>query len=63
MTITAEPMEHKFFLIVKVTVRTAYPELIDAMRELQAKTELQLTSTKNVKVLKHEILRKHAKTH
>jgi len=63
MTITAEPMEHKFFLIVKVTVRTAYPELTDAMRELLAKTELQLTSTKNVKVLKHEILRKHAKTH
>jgi hypothetical protein len=56
-------MDHKFFLIVRVTVRSPFPEMADALKELQSKTEIQLTSTKNVKVLKHEIVRKNLKTH
>ena len=56
-------MEHKFFLIVKVTVRSKLPLISDMLHELQSKTELNMTSTKNVQVLKHEIVGKKLKTH
>jgi hypothetical protein len=56
-------MEHKFFLIVKVTVRSNLPQISDMLHELQSKTQIQLSSTKNVQVLKHEIVGKKLKTH
>ncbi len=49
-------MEHHIYMLVKVTVRTGYKDPDDATKELQSKMELQVGSTKNVKVLKHEIL-------
>ena len=49
-------MEDKIFLLVKVTVRTTFRDVHDAIKELQSKTELQISSTKNVKVLRHEIM-------
>jgi len=56
-------MEDRIFLLVKVTVRTNYKDVHDAIKELQSKTELQISSTKNVKVLKHEIMQLKTKTH
>jgi hypothetical protein len=56
-------MEDKIFLLVKVTVRTTYKDIHDAIKELQAKTDLNVGSTKNVKVLKHEIMQLKTRTH
>jgi len=56
-------MEDKIFLLVKVSVRTTYRDVHDAIKELQAKTELQISSTQNVKVLKHEIMQLKTRTH
>jgi len=56
-------MEDKIFLLVKVTVRTTYKDVHDAIAELQSKTALQIASTKNVKVLKHEIMQLKTRTH
>jgi len=56
-------MEDKIFLLVKVTVRTTYQDISDAMKELQSKTDLTVGSTKNVKVLKHEIMQLKTRTH
>jgi hypothetical protein len=63
MPIAFKDMEDRIFLLVKVTVRTSYKDVHDAIKELQSKTELQLTSTKNVKVLKHEIMQLKTMTH
>ena len=56
-------MEDKIFLLVKVTVRTTFRDVHDAVKELQSKTELQISSTKNVQVLKHEIMQLKTRTH
>ena len=56
-------MEDKIFLLVKVTVRTNYKDVHDAIKELQSKTELQISGTKNVQVLKHEIMQLKTRTH
>lgn len=56
-------MEDKVFLLVKVSVRTTYRDIYDAIKELQAKTELQISSTRNVKVLKYEIIQLTTRTH
>jgi hypothetical protein len=56
-------MEDKIFLLVKVIVRTSYKDVHDAIAELQSKTELQVSSTKNVKVLKTEIMQLKTRTH
>ncbi|MDO3627594.1 hypothetical protein [Mucilaginibacter sp. BT774] len=56
-------MEDKIYLLVKVTVRTSYKHIHDAIAELQSKTEMQISSTKNVKVLKHEIMQLNTRTH
>lgn len=55
-------MEEKIFLLIKVTVRTSYKDFHDAVKELQSKTEYQIGSTKNVKVLKSEILQLKSRT-
>jgi hypothetical protein len=56
-------MEHKIYMLVRVTVRTEYKDPHDATKELQSKTELQVGSTKNVKVIKHEIMQLKTRTH
>lgn len=56
-------MEDKLFLLVKVTVRTTHKQVHDAIQELQSKTQLTVSSTKNVKVLKTEIVQLKTRTH
>jgi hypothetical protein len=56
-------MEDKIFLLVKVTIRTTHKTTRDAMLELQSKTALQVGSTKNVSVLKTEIMQLKTRTH
>lgn len=56
-------MEDKIFLLVKVTIKTSYSDIHDALKELQSKTDLQLSSTKNVRVLKTEIMQLKTRTH
>jgi hypothetical protein len=56
-------MNDKIFLLVKVTVKTTYSTIHDAIEELQSQTELSVTSTKNVKVLKTEIMQLKTRTH
>ena len=54
-------MEDKIFLLVKVTIKTNYPRISSAIEELQSKTDLRVTSTANVKVLKTEIMQLNTK--
>lgn len=49
-------MEDKIFLLVKVTIKTNYPLFSSAIKELQSKTDLRVSSTANVQVLKTEIM-------
>jgi hypothetical protein len=49
-------MEDKIFLLIKVTVKTSFRDIHNAITELQRETDLTITSTKNVKVLKAEIM-------
>ena len=63
MPIMLNAMEDRIFLLLKVTVRTNYKDVHDAIKELQSKTELQISSTKNVMVLKYEIMQLKTKTH
>jgi len=56
-------MEDKIFLLVKVTVKTTHKNIREAIQELQTKTALQVSSTKNVKVLKTEIMQLKTRTH
>ncbi|MGN6398711.1 MAG: hypothetical protein ACTHMI_24285 [Mucilaginibacter sp.] len=49
-------MEDRIFLLVKCTVRTSHKHIHEAIQELQSQTALQVSSTKNVKVLKTEIM-------
>ncbi|MDP9076108.1 MAG: hypothetical protein M3O71_01690 [Bacteroidota bacterium] len=56
-------MEDKIFLLVKVTIKTMHSNIHDAIQELQSKTDLQVSSTKNVKVLNTEIMQLKTRTH
>ncbi|MCO5951017.1 hypothetical protein [Mucilaginibacter flavidus] len=56
-------MEGTIFLLLKITIKTTHKNIHDAIRELQSKTELNVSSTKNVKVLKTEIMQLKTKTH
>jgi NAD-dependent SIR2 family protein deacetylase len=56
-------MEDKIFLLVKVTISTTHSDIHDAIKELQSKTDLQLSSTQNVRVLKTEIMQLRTRTH
>jgi hypothetical protein len=47
-------MEDKIFLLVKVTIETTHPIIHDAIAELQ-NSDVAITSTENVKVLRTEI--------
>jgi len=55
-------MTDKIFLLVKVTIKTKHKNIHDAIQELQDATTLQLTSTKNIEVLKSEIMKMNTKT-
>jgi DNA replication protein DnaD len=55
-------MEDKIFLLLKVTIKTSYKDTQQAIKELQTKTLLNVSSTKNVKVLKTEIMQLKTKT-
>lgn len=56
-------MEDTIFLLVKVTVKTTHNSIHHAISELQSKTDLNVGSTKNVKVLKTEIMQLKTRTH
>ncbi|MFD0833562.1 hypothetical protein [Mucilaginibacter boryungensis] len=55
-------MEDRIYLLVRCTVKTTHKIIHDAITELQAGTQLQVSSTKNVKVLKTEIIQLNTKT-
>lgn len=55
-------MEDRIFLLVKCTIKTKHPNIHDAIQEFQDGTTLQLTDTKNVKVLKTEIIKMNTKS-
>jgi len=55
-------MQDRIFLLIKCTVKTRYRDIHDAIAELQSETELGLTSTPNVEVLKAEIIKMNTKT-
>jgi len=55
-------MEDTIFLLVKVTIKTTHKNIHDAIQELQTKTAYHIGSTKNVKVLKTEIMKLKTKT-
>ncbi|QTE40894.1 MULTISPECIES: hypothetical protein [Mucilaginibacter] len=44
------------YLLIKVTVNTPYKHIHNAISELQRETNLSITSTNNVQVLKTEIM-------
>ncbi len=54
-------MEDKIFLLVKVTIKTTHSKIHDAIQELQTKTDLQVSSTPNVKVLQTKIIELNTK--
>ena len=55
-------MQDRIFLLVKCTIETNHKQIHEAIKELQNGTELQLTSTKNVKVLHSEIMKMNTKS-
>ncbi|WP_175403965.1 hypothetical protein [Mucilaginibacter sp. PPCGB 2223] len=46
----------KIFLLIRVTVRTEYQHIHDAIQELQKETDYHIGSTENVEVLETEIM-------
>ena len=55
-------MEDRIYLLVRCTVNTNHKHIHDAIQEFQDGTTLRVTSTKNVKVLKTEIVKMNTKT-
>lgn len=49
-------MEHHIYLLIRVKVSTALKDTFNAAKELQSNTAFKIGSTKNVKVLKSEII-------
>lgn len=56
-------MEDKIFLLVKVTIKTTHLNIHDAIAELQQITDVEITSTKNVKVLRTKIIPLNTRKH
>ena len=54
-------MEDKIFLLVKVTIETTHPIIHDAIAELQ-NSDVDITSTENVTVLRTEIIPMNTRT-
>ena len=55
-------MEDTIFFLLKIAIKTKHNRTKDAIEELQSKTEVYVSSTKNVKVLKTEIMQLNLKT-
>ena len=55
-------MEDRIYLLVRCTVKTNHKQIHDAIQEFQDGTTLQVSSTKNVKVLKTEIMKMNTRT-
>jgi len=49
-------MQDTLFLLIKVTVKTPYKHIHNAISELQRETDYHIGSTKNVEVIKTEIM-------
>jgi hypothetical protein len=49
-------MKDTLYLFIKVVVETSYPNIHDAIDELQTQTNYSIGSTSNVKVLETEII-------
>lgn len=49
----------KILLLVRLVVTTSHTHNNEAIKELEAKSKLNIPSTKNVRVLKAEILKTH----
>lgn len=50
-------MEEKVFLTVEVTLQTTHLSVEEAICELEKFTDVEVTSTKNVKVRRSEIIK------
>ena len=55
-------MKEHIFLLVKCTIKTKHKSIHEAIAELQSKTRLFVGHTKNVEVLKTEIMRLKTRT-
>jgi hypothetical protein len=55
-------MEDKIFLLVKCTIETKHKDIHEAIQEFQDGTILQLSNTKNVKVLNIQIMKMNTKS-
>ncbi|MCD8739362.1 hypothetical protein LT679_02000 [Mucilaginibacter roseus] len=55
-------MEDRIYLLIKCTVKTNCKNIHDAIAEFQNGTTIQLSSTKNVQVLKSEIVKMNTRT-
>jgi hypothetical protein len=55
-------MQDKILLLIRLIVETSHVQINDAIKELETETRINIPSTKNVKVLKAEILNTHRKT-
>jgi len=49
-------MQDTLYLLIKVTVKTPFKHIHNAIRELQRETDYHIGSTKNVEVIKTEIM-------
>jgi hypothetical protein len=49
-------MEDRVYLLIKVTIKTSFKDIHNAIRELQRDTEYHIGSTEHVEVLKTEIM-------
>jgi hypothetical protein len=49
-------MKDTLYLFIKVVVETTYPNIHDAIDELQTETDYSIGSTPNVKVLETKII-------
>jgi len=54
-------MQDKILLLIRVMVETRHKHINEAIRELETNTRITIPSTKNVKVLKAELLTTHQK--
>ena len=62
MPIKINIMEDRIFLLVKCTIKTKHKHIHEAILELQDNTSLEIASTKNVKVLRTEIMKMNTKS-
>ena len=54
--IIREAMEDTIFLLVKATIQTAYPQVHDAITEIQREATCTISDTRKVKIKKLEFM-------